>query len=83
LSDLAITFDFGQEGEDHNYEELPEYTDVLELPKASFSVSEKEEEGCPIGSIISLDPVCQYFDGLAAGEEAKPIIVAAKESQSL
>jgi hypothetical protein len=83
LSDLAITFDFSQEGEAHNYEELPENINVSELPKSSFSVSEKEEEGRQIGSIISLDPVCQYFDGLTDGEEAKPIIVAAKESQSL
>lgn len=77
LSDLAITSELGEENEDL------EVLYASDLPSASFFISERKAGTIPKGSIICQDPVVQYYDGLAPGEDPKPVVIAARESQSL
>ncbi|KAF9461793.1 hypothetical protein BDZ94DRAFT_1370545 [Collybia nuda] len=82
LSDLAITFDFEESAEktDDNRES---YIMVSDIPLSTFMISEMDSEKIPKGSIICHDPVVQYYDGLAPGEEPKNLIIVACESQTL
>lgn len=81
LSDLAVASDSDSDGD---YDRLSDDAIMVsDLPLSSFKISTVAADGVPLGSIICEDPVVQYYDGLAPGEEPKQIVVAARESQSL
>lgn len=60
---------------------LPSYIRVEDLPPADSYVADGVPN-VPDGSMIFADPVLQYYNSLAEGEEPKPIRVAS-ESQAL
>ena len=55
---------------------------VEKLPEATYEVLTEDIDGMAKGSVIVSDPVMQYLNSLAPGEEPKSIIVAA-ESHAL
>ena len=55
---------------------------VEKLPEATYEVLAEDTNGMAKGSVVVSDPVMQYLNSLAPGEEPKSIIVAA-ESHAL
>ena len=55
---------------------------VERLPEATYEVLAEDTDGMPKGSVVVSDPVMQYLNTLAPGEEPKSVIVAA-ESHAL
>jgi hypothetical protein len=55
---------------------------VERLPEATYEVLAEDTDGMSKGSVIVSDPVMQYLNALAPGEEPKSVIVAA-ESHAL
>jgi hypothetical protein len=55
---------------------------VERLPEATYEVLAEDTNGMSKGSVVVSDPVMQYLNALAPGEEPKAIIVAA-ESHAL
>ena len=80
--DLDLSRDQGQTCESVNRTPEQDRINIDDLPMATFMVTEKEEPGLPIGSVILADPVVQYYDSLAPGEEPKAVYVA-RECQGL
>jgi len=55
---------------------------VEKLPEATYEVLAEDTNGMAKGSVVVSDPVMQYLNSLAPGEEPKSVIVAA-ESHAL
>jgi hypothetical protein len=66
----------------HSKQEHVETISVDRLPEATYEVLAEDTDGMSKGSVIVSDPVMQYFNTLAPGEEPKSVIVAA-ESHAL
>jgi hypothetical protein len=59
-----------------------ETIDVERLPEATYEVLAEDTNGMTKGSVVVSDPVMQYLNTLAPGEEPKKVVVAA-ESHAL
>jgi hypothetical protein len=59
-----------------------EMIDAESLPEATYEVLAEDTNGMAKGSVIVSDPVMQYLNTLAPGEEPKTVVVAA-ESHAL
>ena len=76
-AEVDLVDDVGPSGQ-HRIETIS----VDKLPEATYEVLAEDTNGMAKGSVVVSDPVMQYLNALAPGEEPKSVIVAA-ESHAL
>jgi hypothetical protein len=85
LEKKSVTFAAEVDSIDDEYPSGQEHVETIsveKLPEATYEVLAEDTDGMCKGSVVVSDPVMQYLNTLAPGEEPKSVIVAA-ESHAL